>query len=38
MRYYFKSESCFSGVLEFEDLLWWEYWVLKMPSILGFCW
>jgi hypothetical protein len=34
LRYDFKSESCFSGVLY---SLWWECWVLMMLSALGFC-
>ena len=34
LRYDYKFESCFSGVL---FSLWLEYWVLVIPSSLGFC-
>jgi hypothetical protein len=37
MRSDFRSESCFSGVMVYPGLLWWENWVLMMPGNLGFC-
>jgi hypothetical protein len=37
MKYDFKSESCFSGVLGYTGLSLLACWVLMMPSDLGFC-
>ena len=36
-RYDFKSESCLSGFWGIQDVLWWAYWILMMPGVLGFC-
>jgi hypothetical protein len=33
----FRSMPCFSGVIEYPGLLWWESFVQMMPCNLDFC-